>query len=28
MKLTVDNLDETYKLCMSTGSIKEKIVDV
>lgn len=28
MKLTIDNLDKTYKLCMSTGSIKEKSVDV
>jgi hypothetical protein len=28
MKLTIDNLDKTYKLCMSTGSIKEKLVDV
>lgn len=28
MKLTIDNLDKTYKLCMSTGSIKEKSVDI
>jgi hypothetical protein len=28
MKFTIDNLDKTYKLCMSTGSIKEKSVDV
>lgn len=28
MKLTIDNLDKTYKLCRSTGSIKEKSVDV
>lgn len=28
MKLTIDNLDETYKLCMSTGHIKEKFPDV
>src|SRR3989338_4482972 len=28
MKLTIDNLDKTYKLCTSTGSIKEKQVDI
>lgn len=28
MKLTVDNLDKTYKLCKSTGSIKEKSIDI
>jgi hypothetical protein len=28
MKLTIDNLDKTYQLCTSTGSIKEKSVDV
>ena len=28
MKLTIDNLDKTYKFCMSTGSIKEKYVDI
>ena len=28
MKITIDNLDKTYKLCMSTGSVKEKSVDV
>ena len=28
MKLTIDNLDKTYKLCMSTGSIKEKSCDI
>ncbi len=28
MKITIDNLDKTYKLCMSTGSIKEKSIDV
>lgn len=28
MKLTIDNLDKTYKFCMSTGCIKEKSVDV
>src|SRR3989338_4229634 len=28
MKLTIDNLDKTYKLCTSTGSIKEKSVDI
>lgn len=28
MKITIDNLDKTYKLCMSTGNIKEKSVDV
>ncbi len=28
MKLTIDHLDKTYKLCMSTGSIKEKAIDI
>lgn len=28
MKLTIDNLDKTYKLCTSTGSIKEKFADI
>lgn len=28
MKTTIDNLDKTYKLCMSTGSIREKSVDI
>lgn len=28
MKITIDNLDKTYKLCMSTGSIKEKSIDI
>ncbi len=28
MKINIDNLNETYKLCMSTGKIKEKSVDV
>lgn len=28
MKITIDNLDKTYKQCMSTGSIKEKNSDI
>ncbi len=28
MKITIDHLDKTYQLCMSTGSIKEKMVDI
>jgi hypothetical protein len=28
MKITIDNLDKTYKFCMSTGSIKEKVMDI
>ena len=28
MKLTVDNLEKTYKLCNSTGNIKEKSIDI
>src|SRR3989338_5436658 len=28
MKITADNLDKTYKFCMSTGSIKEKVADI
>ena len=28
MKITIDNLDKSYKLCISAGSIKEKYVDV
>lgn len=27
MKTTIEDLDKTYKLCISTGSIKEKHVD-
>ena len=28
MKLTIDDLDETYKLCVSSGYIKEKVIDI
>ena len=28
MKITIDDLDKTYKLCLSSGNIKEKVVDV
>lgn len=28
MKLEIDNLDKTYKLCTSTGVIKEKFADI
>ncbi len=28
MKITIDDLDKTYKLCISTGNIKEKAVDI
>ena len=28
MKITIDNLDKIYKLCTSTGNIKEKSVDI
>lgn len=28
MKINIDNLDKTYKLCTSTGNIKEKVVDI
>ena len=28
MKITIDDLDKTYKFCMSTGSIKEKFIDI
>lgn len=28
MKVTIDDLEKTYKLCMSTGSIKEKATDI
>ena len=28
MKITIDSLDKTYRFCMSTGSIKEKSVDL
>ena len=28
MKMMIDDLDKTYKLCMRTGNIKEKMVDV
>lgn len=27
MKITIDDLDKTYNLCMSTGNIKEKVID-
>ncbi|MBI4439666.1 hypothetical protein HY638_01730 [Candidatus Woesearchaeota archaeon] len=28
MKITIDNLDKTYKFCIDTGRIKEKSVDI
>lgn len=28
MKINIDDIDKTYKLCISTGNIKEKNVDV
>ncbi len=28
MKITIDNLDQTYKLCMSTGKFNEKTIDI
>lgn len=28
MKITIDNLEKTYKLCTSTGKIKEKSADI
>jgi len=28
MKITIDKLDDTYKLCVSTGSIREKKPDI
>ena len=28
MKITIDNLDKTFKLCTSMGSIREKSVDI
>ena len=28
MKTIIDDLDKTYKLCLSTGNIKEKAVDI
>src|SRR3989344_1711000 len=28
MKITIDPLDKTYKLCTSTGNIKEKSIDI
>ena len=28
MKITIDDLEKTYKLCMSTGNIREKTVDI
>lgn len=28
MKITIDNLDKAYQLCKSTGSIREKYVDM
>lgn len=28
MEITIDSLDKTYRFCMSTGSIKEKSVDL
>ncbi len=27
MKLTIDNLDKSYKICMSSGNIRERFVD-
>ncbi len=28
MKMNIDDLDKTYKLCISSGNIKEKFVDI
>ena len=28
MKITIDNLDQTYQLCVKTGKLKEKHVDI
>ena len=28
MKTTIDDLEKTYKLCLSTGNVKEKVVDI
>lgn len=28
MKARIDNLNETYKLCLSKGNFKEKIIDI
>ena len=28
MKITIDDVEKTYKLCMSTGKFKEKAVDI
>ena len=28
MKINIDNLDKTYKLCINTGKFKEKTVDI
>ena len=28
MKLYIDDLQQTYKLCVSTGKIKEKVPDI
>lgn len=28
MKITIDDLDQTYKLCMNTEKFKEKIIDI
>src|SRR3989344_4074550 len=28
MKIIIDNLDKTYKLCTSTGNIREKSIDI
>ena len=28
MKITIDDMEKTYKLCMSTGKFKEKAVDI
>ena len=28
MKITIDKLDKTYELCMSTGKFKEKAIDI
>ena len=28
MKIDIDNLDSTYKLCISTGNVREKVIDI
>ena len=28
MKITIDELDKTFKTCMSSGSVREKVVDI